>query len=44
LFIADYAGGVTALTVASTTGSLLAKMAASDVLDVAMLELESTPV
>ena len=44
LFIADYSGGVTALTVASTTGSLLAKMTASDVLDVAMLELESTPV
>lgn len=40
LFIADYDGAVTALTVASSTESLLAKMMTSDVLDIPMLELE----
>lgn len=40
LFIADYDGAVTALTIASSTESLLAKMMTSDVLDIPMLELE----
>lgn len=40
LFIADYAGAVTVLTAASSTESLLAKMMASDIIDVPMLELE----
>ncbi len=40
LFIADYDGAVTALTIASSTESLLAKMTTPDVLDIPMLELE----
>lgn len=43
IFIADYDGVVTALTVSSCTASLLGKMMASDfseVLDIQMLELE----
>ena len=44
LFIADYVGAVTALTIASSTESLLARMMTADsdaVLDIPMLELES---
>ena len=44
LFIADYDGAVTALTIASNTESLLARMLTADsdaVLDIPMLELES---
>ena len=44
LFIADYDGAVTALTIASNTESLLARMMTADsdaVLDIPMLELES---
>ena len=44
LLIADYDGAVTVLKVASTTESLLAKMMASDVIDVPMLELEAAGV
>lgn len=44
LFIADYTGGVTLLTVASSTESLLAKMMAADIIDVPMLELERATV
>ena len=40
LFIADYDGAVTALTVASSTESLLAKLVDSAVIDIPMLELE----
>ena len=40
LFIADYAGAIAVLTVASSAESLLARMMASDVIDVPMLELE----
>lgn len=40
LFIADFDGAVTVLTVASSTESLLAKMMDSDVIDIPMLELE----
>ena len=42
LFIADYTGAVTALKVASTTRSPLVGLAGADVIDVAMLELESS--
>jgi len=44
LFIADYAGGITALTVASSTASLLARMLGSTdaaILEVPMPELEA---
>lgn len=40
LFIADYDGAVTALAVPPTTEAMLAKMLASAVIDVPMLELE----
>jgi YVTN family beta-propeller protein len=44
LIIADYAGVLTILTVASTTESLRAKMMSSDVIDIPMLELEAVGV
>ncbi len=44
LLIAGFDGAVTVLTVASTTESLMAKMTASDVIDIAMLELETAGV
>ena len=40
LFVADYDGTVTPLAVASTTEAMLAKLLASAVIDVPMLELE----
>lgn len=40
VFIADYDGAVTALAVPTTTEAMLAKMLASAVIDVPMLELE----